>query len=516
MLEGEKSPDDRIKAFLRQCKSLNCKADSVNNQEGVVQSKNDGTPPDLKGFLSKWTNYKSGWRTRWFVLENGMLSYCKCAQEFADADRQREDEPVACRGSIAMAVAVVTPSSDNSRFELHSKVSSSMPKIIVKSAHRGEIARWVHSIRLNIEYYSSPDRQRTKKRQGSGDVASTLSAMPPADGFLHPGLIRSTTGLSRGSIADLPAMSPTRLQVDDDNVSIFDMADDRSIVESNDAGMPHETTFDLGILHIKTQLELTDQLVASLYTGPSSENGAAMQRTPSRQQAIKDALRSSLATLATQISQQKLMTQDRERYLLGRIDREIEARRLWEENMLTVAKQQAETDRQLTEAARQNDKKRRALKQARGVIEEMAASPLMSPDTETPPSGPKEPPSAVTDTSFTTARTRRQSMSISNIHEVHAALAEADSDEDEDEFFDAIETGIPNMQQHEAIANPDKDRPGTPAALDKFDLPVKGDKGIKGYLARKSLEPYNLVRNKLPIEDDKRPSVSRESPAWPC
>jgi hypothetical protein len=42
-----------------------------------VQSRSDGTPPDLKGYLSKWTNYKSGWRTRWFVLENGVLSYCE-------------------------------------------------------------------------------------------------------------------------------------------------------------------------------------------------------------------------------------------------------------------------------------------------------------------------------------------------------------------------------------------------------------------------------------------------------
>jgi hypothetical protein len=44
-----------------------------------VQPKSDGRPPDLKGFLSKWVNYRSGWRTRWFVLENGVLSYCELA-----------------------------------------------------------------------------------------------------------------------------------------------------------------------------------------------------------------------------------------------------------------------------------------------------------------------------------------------------------------------------------------------------------------------------------------------------
>lgn len=57
--------------------SLYCMLITVQNQENMVQAKSDGKPPDMKGFLSKWVNYRSGWRTRWFVLENGALSYCK-------------------------------------------------------------------------------------------------------------------------------------------------------------------------------------------------------------------------------------------------------------------------------------------------------------------------------------------------------------------------------------------------------------------------------------------------------
>lgn len=29
------------------------------------------------GVLSKWTNYSKGWRSRWFVLRHGVLSYSK-------------------------------------------------------------------------------------------------------------------------------------------------------------------------------------------------------------------------------------------------------------------------------------------------------------------------------------------------------------------------------------------------------------------------------------------------------
>jgi hypothetical protein len=37
----------------------------------------DGTPPNLKGYLSKWVNYRQGWKTRWFVIKDGVLSYCE-------------------------------------------------------------------------------------------------------------------------------------------------------------------------------------------------------------------------------------------------------------------------------------------------------------------------------------------------------------------------------------------------------------------------------------------------------
>lgn len=31
----------------------------------------------MKGYLKKWTNYTTGYKLRWFVLEDGVLSYYK-------------------------------------------------------------------------------------------------------------------------------------------------------------------------------------------------------------------------------------------------------------------------------------------------------------------------------------------------------------------------------------------------------------------------------------------------------
>lgn len=31
----------------------------------------------MKGYLKKWVNYTTGYKLRWFVLEDGVLSYYK-------------------------------------------------------------------------------------------------------------------------------------------------------------------------------------------------------------------------------------------------------------------------------------------------------------------------------------------------------------------------------------------------------------------------------------------------------
>lgn len=38
-------------------------------------SETKSAPPEMSGFLLKWTNYLKGYQRRWFVLSNGVLSY---------------------------------------------------------------------------------------------------------------------------------------------------------------------------------------------------------------------------------------------------------------------------------------------------------------------------------------------------------------------------------------------------------------------------------------------------------
>ena len=43
--------------------------------EGAEKKVEKEGSADTKGWLYKWTNYIKGYQKRWFVLQNGLLSY---------------------------------------------------------------------------------------------------------------------------------------------------------------------------------------------------------------------------------------------------------------------------------------------------------------------------------------------------------------------------------------------------------------------------------------------------------
>ena len=55
---------------------------------------------EMKGYLKKWTNYTSGYKLRWFVLEDGVLSYYK---------HQGERAPTLLMGAGSSLLLQMTP-----------------------------------------------------------------------------------------------------------------------------------------------------------------------------------------------------------------------------------------------------------------------------------------------------------------------------------------------------------------------------------------------------------------------
>ena len=85
-LPQDVTKDDRTRAILK--KSPAAAAAQRGIQEKAVLGSGgpsqaaDGAPGgkdsrEMKGYLKKWTNYTSGYKLRWFVLEDGVMSYYK-------------------------------------------------------------------------------------------------------------------------------------------------------------------------------------------------------------------------------------------------------------------------------------------------------------------------------------------------------------------------------------------------------------------------------------------------------
>jgi len=85
----------------------------------------------MEGVLWKWTNYWNGWQPRWFVLDNGVLSYYKSQEEVNQG----------CKGSVKVsACEIQVHPTDITRLDL---VVPSEQHFYVKAGTAQERQQWL-------------------------------------------------------------------------------------------------------------------------------------------------------------------------------------------------------------------------------------------------------------------------------------------------------------------------------------------------------------------------------------
>ena len=92
-LPQDVTKDEKVKAVLKRSpaaahaqRGIEEKAilGGISVGQGVVGADTIGEQGrEMKGYLKKWTNYTGGWKLRWFVLEDGVLSYYKHQGRFS-------------------------------------------------------------------------------------------------------------------------------------------------------------------------------------------------------------------------------------------------------------------------------------------------------------------------------------------------------------------------------------------------------------------------------------------------
>ncbi|KAF6362000.1 pleckstrin homology domain containing A3 [Rhinolophus ferrumequinum] len=113
----------------------------------------------MEGVLYKWTNYLTGWQPRWFVLDNGILSYYD----------SQDDVCKGSKGSIKMAVCEIkVHSADNTRMEL---IIPGEQHFYMKAVNAAERQRWL--VALGSSKACLTDT-RTKKEKEINETSESL------------------------------------------------------------------------------------------------------------------------------------------------------------------------------------------------------------------------------------------------------------------------------------------------------------------------------------------------------
>ncbi|XP_022061948.1 pleckstrin homology domain-containing family A member 3 isoform X2 [Acanthochromis polyacanthus] len=106
----------------------------------------------MEGILYKWTNYMTGWQPRWFVLENGVISYYD----------SEDDVGKGSKGSIKMSVCDIK---DPTRLEL---IIPGEQHFYLRAVNAAERQRWLVALgsskagTLDSHKHKGPDCLKTK------------------------------------------------------------------------------------------------------------------------------------------------------------------------------------------------------------------------------------------------------------------------------------------------------------------------------------------------------------------
>ncbi|CAF0742755.1 unnamed protein product [Didymodactylos carnosus] len=108
----------------------------LSQQQATMQSTAPATAngkDEMRGWLYKWTNYLKGYQKRWFVLQNGILSYYRSQDEMSHT----------CRGTVYLDSANIS-SSDSCHFV----ISNGSTTMHLRTSNETDKQRWINALEL--------------------------------------------------------------------------------------------------------------------------------------------------------------------------------------------------------------------------------------------------------------------------------------------------------------------------------------------------------------------------------
>lgn len=536
---NDMTKDEQIRSFIRQLVHTGA-ANSVAHQQ----------MPVYRGCLEKWTNYMHGYKMRWFVLENGVLSYY----------RGPEDEGRQTRGVMHMRYVTVVPDrKERNRFEVISGQGKDALRWFLRSNDVAECTRWIQLL----------EKARNAYQQGEASASGDASA------FNAP----STLVSGAATMEDSSSVTVPDAFVNDDMSEAGTIED--SGLEEGSGTVPYSANFNrihnLMNLRFEVALKLVDELDSQMSMNNAGAPSQPMQVADTSKVVIPPAaspgqaampvsfqsttsqasdagsktraiLRESLQEQAQIWKQLAHMVQDRETYLVKELERVNRTCQLWEEQMTVLGEQHKQLENELKEAAseiKQLRKERRQFASQLPLHEEPAS---MSKEEKGDTGLGLGATAGVVSATAGAAAGMAGSM-LSKVLPFQWN-ARQESMDDEDEFFDTVDSNnIPNLHIEEPLSRqgtihpdfedqqvfdsapqPDAKESTAVAASESAeqekpeesvaDAPKKEepsqeepskeaeDSGPFNFLQDPGFEPYKHLRHKMPIGKDDRPAMS--------
>ncbi|KXG51909.1 ATP12, ATPase F1F0-assembly protein [Penicillium griseofulvum] len=494
---------------------------------------------EMRGYLKKWTNYTTGYKLRWFVLEDGVLSYYK----------HQDDAGSACRGAINMKIARLSmDAQDKTRFEIHGKSSV---KYHLKANHVVEAKRWFWSLNNAIQWAKDEAKEEERQRSKNAEVLrqakidqtegrpadtpseSGLSHKPSTKGLAPPSLgggsssgTRLSTYASRTTL-DIPAgdedssayggsydqiLAPNDMNRVTSRVTTAPDGeeDDEEFV---DYGSSHENEMpaaDKDALNItaqsaKLQLDLLANVAASIQR-EKSKNPEMTISDPALEEAL-GAYEAAVSSLKGLVQNLLKISRDRDSYWQSRLSREESIRQMWEESMARVAREHEELQSKMGESEEKRKRTKRALKEAlesatgssRSIAGVQPPLPTNNQDLEVSQTERGaaemlvEADQATHKPSMTPALTRNPS--------TYSKLSSlCGSESDGEEFFDAIDAGEIEVEDFNNAEKSNMEQPKDESA----EL-----RAVKSSIIAPSFKGYeDPIRERLKMDADDRPKIS--------
>lgn len=440
---------------------------------------------------------------------------------------------------------------DKTRFEIQGKSSV---KYHLKANHVVEAKRWFWALNNAIQW--TKDEAREEEKRKHHDAEALRQAKIEQSGKQHQvsssdAVKLSSKGLTPGTAVGVPLTASTsRVSFQGSNIGSMNDDEDASLYESYEPSVvandmartvsrantatlagdlddeeeygddassrelkpASKDAFNITAQSATLQLNLLGQVCTALQA-ESSRNPARPISDPPVAQAIST-YESAVQSLQSLIGDLLKISRDRDAYWQYRLDQEANVRRLWEDSMAHLAKQQEELEGRIGESEDKRKRTKRALREAlesTSVNQSPSQSRSVTLNQSQVSSALEEVPLSCE--GIAPLAKRKMSIGIRERGRRRSTLAEltnlSDSDSDEDEeFFDAVDAG-----EVEVVVELPKDVARSPPPVVTVEEPqrvVSKDKMSEIATSFKGYE--DPVRKRLKMDADDRPKIS----LWVC